>query len=77
MMTMKCPQCGKEMQTGYLQTDKIMAFNQHIHKLSLHPKDENDVLIVNNMINGANFKGAICKDCGLITFDYTNINVKE
>lgn len=77
MITMKCPKCGKEMESGYLQTDKIMAFNQHIHKLSLHPKDEGDLLIVNNMISGANFKGAVCKDCGLIIFDYTQSNVKE
>lgn len=74
---MKCPQCGKEMGNGYLQTDKIMAFNQYIHKLSLLSRDENDVLIVNNMISGANFKGAICKECGLIVFDYTDAKVKE
>ncbi|MFQ9924146.1 MAG: PF20097 family protein [Beduini sp.] len=74
---MNCPKCGKEMQSGYLQTNKIMAFNQHIHKLSLLPKDEGDLLIVNNTVRGANFKGFICKDCGLIVFDYTQSNVKE
>ena len=74
---MNCPKCGKEMKFGYLQTDKIMAFNQHIHKLSLLPKDEDDLLIANNTVRGANFKGFICQDCGLIVFDYTQSNVKE
>ena len=77
MNIMNCPKCGKEMKFGYLQTDKIMAFNQHIHKLSLLPKDEDDLLIANNTVRGANFKGFICQDCGLIVFDYTQSNVKE
>lgn len=74
---MNCPQCGREMLTGYLQSDKRMAFNEHIHKFSLLPKDEKDVLIVNNIISASNFSGFICKDCKLITFDYSDSKKQE
>lgn len=40
---MKCPKCGEEMQNGFLQTSKIVAFNKTRHKISLNPKDEEDV----------------------------------
>jgi transposase-like protein len=74
---LKCPQCGREMLTGYLQSGNKMAFNKHIHKLSLLPKDEQDVLIANNIINACNFSGFICKDCKLITFNYSNPHSQE
>lgn len=74
---MKCPKCGNEMIAGYLQSDKRMAFNKHIHKISLQPKDEQDVLIVNNTISASNFSGFICKNCNLIVFDYSNAKVIE
>lgn len=65
------------MSSGYLQSDKRMAFNKHIHKISLKPKDEQDVLIVNNTIFASKFTGFICKDCNLIVFDYSNAKAKE
>lgn len=74
---MKCPQCDQEMMSGYLQSDKIMAFNKHIHKLSLLPKVDEDVLIVRNLFNASNFNGHICKNCKLVVFDYSNPKAKE
>jgi hypothetical protein len=47
------------MLNEYLQSDRVMAFNKHIHKLSLHTKDEQDMLIVNNKIGASNFSGFI------------------
>lgn len=70
---MNCPNCQKEMQTGFLQAGNLMAFNKTRHKLFLTPKEEEDVTIVQKAFTNADFSGFICKDCGLVTFDYKNI----
>ena len=67
---MKCPNCGKEMNAGYLQGKNLLAFNKERHKVSVNPRDKEDIMIVRNMFAGADFKGFVCKECGLITFDY-------
>lgn len=69
---MKCPKCGKDMKSGYLQTGKIVAFNKRKHKISLNSECEDDVMIVRNAFMGTDFPGFICNDCGLVLFDYKN-----
>ena len=69
---MKCSKCGKEMQNGFLQTTNIIAFNQTRHKISLNPKNEADVMIARKAVTGTDFQGYICKECGLVVFDYKN-----
>ena len=69
---MKCSKCGKEMQNGFLQTTNIVAFNQTRHKISLNPKNEADVMIARKAFTGTDFQGYICKECGLVVFDYKN-----
>ncbi len=43
---MSCPECGKEMKQGFLQTGNLVAFNKNRHKGSLNPKYEEDVMIL-------------------------------
>ncbi|PNV62987.1 hypothetical protein C0033_05510 [Clostridium sp. chh4-2] len=69
---MKCPKCGEEMQTGYLQAGNLMAFNKKRHKVSLLSKDPEDVMIVQKSFAAADFNGCLCRTCGLIVFDYKN-----
>ena len=69
---MKCFKCGKEMQNGFLQTINIVAFNQTRHKISLNPKNEADVMIARKAFTGTDFQGYICKECGLVVFNYKN-----
>ena len=69
---MKCSKCGKEMQNGFLQTTNIIAFNQTRHKISLNPKNEAYVMIARKAFTGTDFQGYICKECGLVVFDYKN-----
>lgn len=69
---MKCSKCGKNMQNGFLQTANIVAFNRTRHKISLNPKDEADVMIARKAFTGTDFQGYICKECGLVVFDYKN-----
>lgn len=70
---MKCPKCEKEMKQGFLQAGNLIAFNKSRHKLSLNSRDEEDVIIAQKAFTGSDFNGWICKDCGLVTFDYTNV----
>lgn len=67
---MNCPKCNNEMQFGYLQTGNLIAFNKRRHKLSLNPKDPEDVMIARKVFTSNDFEGYICKSCGLIIFDY-------
>lgn len=70
---MNCPKCGNEMQPGYLQAGNLMAFNKNRHKLSLNPKEPEDTIIAQKAFTGSDFHGYICKECGLIVFDYKNL----
>lgn len=67
---MNCPKCGCEMNKGFLQTGNLIAFNKQRHKLSLNPKDEEDVMISQRTFRSSDFNGWICKECGIVVFDY-------
>lgn len=69
---MDCPKCGKEMKAGFLQTGGIIAFNERRHMVSLNPKDPEDVMIFKKAFASADFPGFICKECGLVIFDYNS-----
>ncbi|MBC8545446.1 hypothetical protein H8711_00650 [Clostridiaceae bacterium NSJ-31] len=69
---MNCPNCGKEMQEGFLQAGNLLAFNKKRHKLSLNPKDPEDTMIARKAFTATDFSGFICKECGLVIFDYKN-----
>ncbi len=70
---MKCPNCEGEMQQGFLQAGNMIAFNKRRHKISLNPKDPEDVVIARKAFSGSDFNGWICKGCGLVVFDYKNV----
>ena len=69
---MKCPEGGKDMQAGFLQTQKLVEFNKTRHKISLNPEDDEDVMIARKAFTGTDFQGFICQECGLVVFDYKN-----
>ena len=69
---MRCPKCGKDMQAGYLQTTKIVAFHIRKHKLSLTTACEDDVMLAGRAFAGTDFLGFIWKACGWGLFDYQN-----
>ena len=68
----KFPKCGKDMKSGYLQTTKIVEFNKRKHKISMNSECENDVMIARKAFAGTDFPGFICKECGMVLFDYKN-----
>ena len=60
------------MAAGYLQGKNLLAFNKELHKVSVNSRDSEDIMIVKNLVAGADFNGFACKECGLIVFDYKN-----
>ena len=70
---MNCPKCSKEMHVGYLQAGNLIAFNKERHKISLTPRDPDDVIISQKAFTCSDFHGYICRDCGLVVFDYKNL----
>ncbi|MBU5626564.1 hypothetical protein KQI82_06475 [Oscillibacter sp. MSJ-2] len=69
---MNCPKCGNSMQPGFLQAGNVIAFNKTRHRVSLNPKHEEDVMIARKAFTSTDFYGSVCKECGLIVFDYKN-----
>ncbi|WP_298032286.1 PF20097 family protein [uncultured Dysosmobacter sp.] len=66
-----CPKCGREMKDG--QTGNRLAFNRQRHKLSLNPKDGEDVMIAKKSFASSDFHEWICKPCGMVVFDYQSV----
>ena len=58
--------------TPHIQTGNLVAFNRQRHKISLNSKDPDDVLVARRAFMSNGFTGYICKQCGLIVFDYLN-----
>lgn len=73
---MKCPYCDEEMEQGYLQAMRRIAWVKQIHKVSLLPK-QGEVLLENNTFGDAVFSAHICKKCKKVLFDYSDKDIEE
>ncbi len=71
-----CPDCGKEMEGGYLEIDRFATFNKERHTfLNGLMLEENDLILTGDGIlsnHGGSFYAWVCRDCGLMLFDYEN-----
>ncbi|MHC1680544.1 MAG: PF20097 family protein [Methanomassiliicoccales archaeon] len=66
---MICPECGKEMASGYVRADGI--FLSWTDKLSvIHPLKGYEILTDGSIVYGANLQANRCKDCRLIMAKY-------
>lgn len=73
---MKCPICHQEMEQGFLQGNKRVAWVKKKHKLSLLPK-EGEVLLANKTMQEFIFSAWICKTCKKVVIDYSNQEYQE
>ncbi len=73
---MRCPVCNNEMEQGYLQGMKRVAWVKKQHRVSLHPK-QGEILLENNSIKDFVFTSWICKECRKILVDYSDKEIKE
>lgn len=73
---MKCPYCDKEMEQGFLQGMKRVAWVKKQHKVSLLPK-EGEILLENNTFKDFIFSAQICKGCKKIVVDYSDKETQE
>ena len=73
---MKCPTCGNEMENGFVQALRRMAWVKQQHKVSLLPKN-GEVLLGNNTFSDVTIDAYICKPCKKIVMDYTQADYTE
>lgn len=73
---MKCPQCGGEMEPGFLQGMRRIAWVKQPHKVSLLPK-EGEILLENNTFKDFLFPAHICKSCKKAVLDYSEKEFQE
>jgi hypothetical protein len=73
---MKCPICHSEMEQGFLQGMRRVAWVKKRHRISLFPK-EGEILLENNVFNDFIFSAWICKGCKKIVVDYADKEVQE
>lgn len=66
-----CPDCGREMEEGFLQIYRNATFHKKRIRFSTL-LEEPDVHLTNeSLLNGeCSYAGWHCPDCGLILFDY-------
>ena len=73
---MNCPYCDDEMEQGYLQGMRRVAWVKNRHKFSLLPR-EGEVLLENNAIKDFLLAAWICKKCKKIMVDYSDREIWE
>ena len=66
-----CPDCGKEMEEGFLQIYRNATFHRNRIKFSTF-FEEPDVHLMNDSLltSECSYAGWHCRDCGMILFDY-------
>ncbi len=71
---MKCSYCNNEMEQGYLQGMRRVAWVKDKHKISLLP-EKGEILLENNRFNDFLLSAWICKKCKRIVVDYSDKEV--
>mgnify|MGYP006920246426 CR=1 FL=1 len=69
---MDCSGCGKEMQEGFLQgSTNNLFFNRERQKSAVCTGD--GVNMAQGRLRPSDFNGFICRECGIVVFDYKNV----
>ena len=70
---MKCPFCDSEMEKGYVQANRGMAWTKKIHLFDLVSPNKGEIIFhIKNAFCKAYFDAYICKTCKKILVDYSN-----
>lgn len=73
---MKCQYCDADMENGFLQCMKRIAWVKAPHKASILPK-QGEVLLENNTVKDCLLVAYICKFCKKIVVDYSDKDIKQ
>ena len=65
---MKCPNCGKEMEEGYLSSRSPVFWSERVSGLPL-PTEKGDVLL-GKMMGLMRPKACLCRDCRTVITRY-------
>ena len=73
---MKCPVCNAEMEKGYVQYYRTMAWVKKKHQLSLEPR-EGELCMKNwNPLSYGCLDAYICRSCEKIIMDYSDVDIE-
>lgn len=73
---MNCPFCNGEMEEGFLQGMRRVAWVKKKHKITLLPK-EGEILLENNVFSDFLIPAYICKYCKKVVLDYSEKEIQE
>ena len=71
----KCPYCGNELKSGFVQSGKLVFFAPKIHRILAVPNlsKENEVVLTTNNMTYPNCAAYLCSECKKVIIDYTNV----
>ena len=61
----KCPYCGRELLSGYLQSARQIIWSQEEKSISFRADEEGDLVVSRGIWNGSFADCRYCADCGL------------
>ena len=67
---MNCPECGKVMEEGFVQSGARAVWVHKIHLVSLLPK-KGEVELGRNLLGYCAIPAHICKGCKKVLMDYS------
>ncbi len=69
VVKLNCPYCNGEMEKGFLQGGKVLAWVKKKHYLSMTPK-AGEVVLDKNHWTGAAVPSWICRQCQKVIIEY-------
>ena len=57
------------METGMIQSGKMIIWTNKKHLVSIHPRKD-DVVLADNPVGGATISACICRNCELVIAQY-------
>ena len=68
---MKCPYCNKEMELGFIQSNREIVWFHERHKVSLLSYEEEDVVLSEtDFLRGSTVISHLCRSCEKVIIDY-------
>lgn len=65
----KCPYCGRELFSGYLQSARQIIWSQEEKSISFRADEEGDLVVSHGIWNGSFADCRYCADCGIFLLE--------
>ena len=65
----KCPYCGRELLSGYLQSARQIIWSQEEKSISFRADEEGDLVVSHGIWEGSFADCRYCADCGIFLLE--------